>query len=297
LEAEAWFQQSDTDGLDGDDSAFGIGARIPNSSGWRGGAGLRQVEENFFPALGFVNRTDIRDLVVDTGYTHIVGGSVLQSAYFGVDAQRITSLDDGELRSQLIALRPLELESRERDFMRFVYTMNDERLIEPFTIYDTALDTVIVPPGRYSFDDYGVDIVTGTQRKFAGELKYRQGDFYTGERTNIGGKFIWKQSRHLTLRLGYDWNDIDLPEGSFITKLASVATEVGFTSEWGWISLFQYDDVSEIFGIHSRLVWIPQAGQEWFLVLNRNFQDFNKDDSFQSVTSEFTAKVSYTFRF
>jgi hypothetical protein len=64
-----------------------------------------------------------------------------------------------------------------------------------------------------------------------------------------------------------------------------------------WISLFQYDDVSEVLGIQTRLVWIPRAGQRLSLVFNRSFQDFDKDDSFQSVISELSAKVSYTFRF
>ena len=64
-----------------------------------------------------------------------------------------------------------------------------------------------------------------------------------------------------------------------------------------WISLFQYDDVSEVFGIQSRLGWIPRAGQEMFLVFNRSFQDFDKDGRLQSVNSELSAKVSYTFRF
>jgi hypothetical protein len=99
------------------------------------------------------------------------------------------------------------------------------------------------------------------------------------------------------MRLAYDWNDIELPQGDFVTRLMSATAEVGFSSRWNWINLFQYDDVSEVFGIHSRLVWIPQAGREIFLVLNRNFQDVDKDNSFQSVTSDLTAKVSYTFRF
>ncbi len=297
LEAEAWFQQTDTEGLEGEDSAFGIGVRMPNASGLRGGLGLREIEANFFPALGFVNRTDIRDTVADVGYTRVVGGRLLQSIYAGVDGQRVTSLADGDLRTQVIAMRPLELESRGRDKLRFVYTSNDERVVLPFSIYSTSLGTVVVPPGRYSFDDYGFDLVTGPQRTFAGEFRYRTGDFYDGERVNIGGKFAWKQSRYLTLRLAYDWNDIDLPQGRFITRLMSATAELGLSSQLNWINLLQYDDVSEVFGIHSRLVWIPQAGREMFLVLNRNFQDFDKDNSFQSVMSELSAKLNYTFRF
>ena len=297
LEAEAWYQQSDTEGLEGDDAAFGIGMRLPNATGWRGGFGWREIERNFFPALGFVNRFDVRDTSADIGYTHFVGGQRLQSVFAGVDAQRVTSLTSGDVLTQIVALRPLELESRGRDTLRLVATLNDERVVLPFTIYRSGSRSVVIPAGSYEFEDYGFDLITGAQRKYSGRLVYRTGDFYDGERTNLGGEFTWKQSRFLTMRLGYDWNRVELPQGNFTTRVLRTTAEVGFSSRVNWISLFQYDDVSEIFGIHSRLVWIPKAGRELFLVLNRNFEDFDKDNSFSSVTSELTAKVNYTFRF
>lgn len=146
-------------------------------------------------------------------------------------------------------------------------------------------------------DDYGFDIVTGPQRKYSGRLSVRMGDFYDGERVNLGGEFAWKQSRYFTLRLAYDWNDVDLPQERFITRLSRATAEVSLSSRLNWISLFQYDDVSEVFGIQSRLTWTPQAGQEMFLVFNRNFQDFDKDGRLQSIDSDLSAKISYTFRF
>lgn len=297
LEAEAWYQQSDTEGRSGDDSAFGLGVRMPNAAGWRGGIGMREIERNFFPALGFVNRTDIRDTTADVGYTHFVRGAWLQSIFAGIDAQRVTSLDSGDVQTQILAFRPLEIETRGRDTLRFVYVDNEELVLQPFTIYRSPAGNAVIPVGRYSFGDYGFDIVTGPQRKYAGKLTVRSGDFYDGERLNLGGEFAWKQSRHLTLRLAYDWNHVELPQRSFITRLSRATVEVGFTSRLAWISLLQYDDVSEVFGIHSRLVYIPKAGRELFLVLNRSFQDFDKDNSFQSVTQAVSAKLSYTLRF
>jgi hypothetical protein len=297
LEAEGWYQQTDTDGLEGDDAAFGVGVRLPNATGWRGGAGWRQIEKNFFPALGFVNRVDVRNAWTDVGYTHFVGGARLQSVFAGVDAQQVTSITTGDVQSQIVAIRPLEIESRGRDILRLVYSLNEERVSAPFAIYRSGSSSVIVPPGHYEFDDYGFDIATGTQRRFAGKLTYRTGDFYSGDRTNVGGELTWRQSRFFTARLGYDWNRVKLPQGDFTTRVMRVTSEINFSSSWNWISLFQYDDVSEIFGIHSRLVWIPKAGNEFFLVLNRNFEDLDKDDSFKSITSELNAKASYTFRF
>ena len=89
LEADAWFQRSDTEGLEGEDSAFGLGVRLPNNSGWRGSFGVKELEKNFAPALGFVSRSDVRDVTVDAGYRHFTGGTLLQSIFSGVDVQRI----------------------------------------------------------------------------------------------------------------------------------------------------------------------------------------------------------------
>ncbi|MEE8542444.1 MAG: DUF5916 domain-containing protein, partial [Gammaproteobacteria bacterium] len=89
LEADAWFQRSDTEGLDGENSAFGFGVSMPNNAGWRGGLAVKELEANFDPALGFVSRSNVRDAVVDAGYRHFTGGTVLQSIFSGVDVQRI----------------------------------------------------------------------------------------------------------------------------------------------------------------------------------------------------------------
>ncbi|MGE4657736.1 MAG: DUF5916 domain-containing protein, partial [Gammaproteobacteria bacterium] len=70
LEADAWFQQSSTEGLNGDDRAFGVGIQMPNKSGLRGSLALKEIERNFYPALGYVNRKNISDQNADLGYTH-----------------------------------------------------------------------------------------------------------------------------------------------------------------------------------------------------------------------------------
>ena len=62
------------------------------------------IEENFNPAMGFINRSDVSDLTADLGYTHYFDNSdFLQTGFAGVDMQRIELLD-GEASSYV--LRP-----------------------------------------------------------------------------------------------------------------------------------------------------------------------------------------------
>jgi hypothetical protein len=167
----------------------------------------------------------------------------------------------------------------------------------PFTIYEDVFRSVEVPAGHYSFDTYGFDIQTAEQRRKSALLTYRAGDFYDGERLNVAGNFRWKPIPNFNITLSYDWNDITLPQGDFTTRLVGIATETAFSMRWFWLMLVQYDNVSEVFGVNSRLQWIPKAGQEAFIVINHNAQDFDKNGSFQSALSDVTLKFTYTFRF
>jgi hypothetical protein len=99
------------------------------------------------------------------------------------------------------------------------------------------------------------------------------------------------------LNLDYDWNDVELPQGNFVTRLIGLSTQVVFSTNLAWITLMQYDNVSEVLGINTRLHWIPKAGREGFIVLNHNLQDFDKNASFRSAAADMSVKFKYTFRF
>ena len=296
LEADAWFQQSDTTGREGESSAFGLGIRMPNNTGWRGGFNVKQLEANFNPALGFVSRTGVRDTTTDVGYTHFTGGGFLQSVFSGVDVQRIGFLDGG-LQSQVILGRLVELRTTTGERFQAHYSVTREAVIEPFTIYDDASRQIIVPPGVYSFGETVINIQSGGQRMFSGRLTFRSGGFFGGTRDNIGGQLSWKQSRNFILTLNYDLNDINLPQGDFITRLMRFTTETNFSSNLSWINLVQYDNVSEVLGINTRLSWIPAAGQQGLIVLNHRLQDPENDNTFRSRLADVSVKLSYTFRF
>jgi len=292
VEAEAWYQQSETEGVSGDDAAFGARIRAPNNAGWRGGIGLKEIQENFRPAVGFVNRSNIRDSTLEAGYTWRMQRPFIRSVFMGTDAQRIDHIDGG-LQSQSISLRPIDVESNRRDRFRLEYIASTEVLEQPFEISEG----VVLPIGRYDFDDFGFTLTTGGQRLFSGELTYRQGDFYSGKKEQTAASLTWVPSPHFRMTVGYDLNDVRLPEGDFEVRLATFKADVIFSSKLSWVNLIQYDNVSETAGIDSRLHWIPEAGREMFIVLNHSLEDYDRDNSFHSQAADLTAKFNYTIRF
>jgi hypothetical protein len=216
--------------------------------------------------------------------------------FSGVDAQRVSFLNGG-LQSEIILGRLIEIRNNTGDALNLHYSATREVVTEPFTIYRDNARQVVVPPGSYSFGETVLSMSAAGQRTYSGGATFRTGDFLSGSRTNLIGDFSWKPSNLFALGFRYDWNDIDLPQGDFITRLTRLTADVNFSSTLYWVSLIQYDNVSEVLGINTRLNWIPKAGQEGLLVLNHSLQDRDRDGVFQSELLDISIKLNYTFRF
>jgi hypothetical protein len=296
LQGDAWYQVSDTEGVDADQAAWGLRLRAPNVIGWRGGLGVKQIEQNFFPALGFVNRAGIRDHTFELGYSRRTGGEFFRTFYTGIDAQRV-DLIDGGLQSQLVTLRLLDFDTETQDEGHVRFHASKEVLTEPFVIWEKGAEQVVIAPGEYSFDEAEISVTTGDQRGVWGTLGYRTGDFYDGTRDFATAEIGWRPSNHFQLLLSYDVNDVTLPAGNFDTELVQLRTDVIFSATMSWSTLIQYDNISETMGINTRFHWIPEAGREAFVVLNHNLQDTDLNNRFESALADLAIKVNYTFRF
>ncbi|HEY3518744.1 MAG TPA: carbohydrate binding family 9 domain-containing protein [Gammaproteobacteria bacterium] len=304
IEAGAWYQTTDTEWFageapnqldpDGADSAAGVSVSIPSNNKFRGAIATRRVEGNFYPALGFTSRTDIRDYSGQIAYTHRPTTGYWQSLFFNLDGQRIEGLN-GRLQSQQIGLTPVQMHNRTNDMLYLRSNFEKEVLEVPFEIQPGT----IIPVGEYSFDDHGVEVGFSAHRRFSGRIARTDGGFYNGTRVRTFGNFTWTPSPRFRTGVGFNIQEIDLPvpNGEFTTRIVNTNFDIVFSSRLSWTNLIQYDNISEIVGLNLRLNWIPEAGRELFFVINHNVQDFDRDNRFHSLASDVVAKASYTFRF
>jgi hypothetical protein len=304
IEAGAWYQSTKTDWFageapnplepDGADSAAGISISIPSNNKFRGAFATRRVEANFYPALGFTSRTDVRDYSGQIAYTHRPAHGYWQSLFFNLDGQRIEGLN-GRLQSQQIGLTPIQMHNRTNDMLYIRSNFEKVELEVPFEIRPGT----IIPVGEYSTDDHGVEWGFSAHRRFSGRIARTDGGFYNGNRVRTFGNFTWVPSPRFRTGVGFNLQEIDLPveNGQFTTRIVNTNFDIVFSSKLSWTNLIQYDNVSEIIGLNLRLNWIPEAGRELFFVVTHNLQDFDEDDHFRSLASDVVAKASYTFRF
>jgi len=131
----------------------------------------------------------------------------------------------------------------------------------------------------------------------SGSINISTGDYYDGESFERRVSATWQPMPGYSFTLSYTENEIELPYGNFTVRQPSFSSLINFTPDLTWSNRIQYDNVSEVIGINSRLYWIPEPGREAYIVLNWGMLDIDKDNEFHSTNNDLTVKYNYTFRF
>jgi hypothetical protein len=290
LEGEVWYQQSETEGLTGDDSAFGIRLRYPNDR-TDAALGFSEIQADFNPAMGFVNRSAIRTFNAHFRRKIRFRDHWIRSYRAGVESEEIRDLND-VLETRITKFELAQLFSRQGDQFDAYVLRQTEVLSAPFDLLGQAT----INAGRYDFDRYGVFLRTPGFRTLGFNFKAETGDFFDGTRFDASATLNYRPNRYFRGALSYTSNHIDLPGGKFVSRIIAARASVAFNVEWSWISFAQYDNVSDRLGVNTRVRWIPQQGRELFLVLNYDFIDPG-NQHFRSNVRDTALKFNYTFRF
>ena len=290
LTANAWFQKSSTEGVDSRENAFGLRVDYPNDR-VEAALGFTQIQENFNPALGFVNRKGIREYEGDFRY-RFRPDTVIRTVDLGVEAELFTDDKDNKVQTAEMEFLVVRLENDPEDVFELLAVMEHERLEEE----EELIDDVLIEPGRYTWWKGGGAIETSDSRPVAIGIEAFWGGFYDGHRTEIGSNLYWAPTKHFVFTLEYEGNIVrGLDDGDFETHLGRARLNIQFTPDISWNTLAQWDNESDELGVNSRFRWILQPGNEIFLVFNHNA--FVDDDRYDVTLNEAIGKVQLTFRF
>ncbi len=297
LRSNMWYQKSDTEGLTGDDNAFGIQANLDTQgNGVTGFVNYEYFGEDFNPALGFANNTGVDSI----GFGGVArkftpGNKNIRSLFSFMRFGYTRFLDTGEMQSQDWFWRALGINTNRGDQIGIGPWYNREGLSRDFAIRPG----VIIPAGDYSFGGFSGEIRGSNQRTLSPSINFSVGDYYNGERTQIRAGIGWRPNQHINLGFSYNYQDISLPVegGDFDVRIVSANANYAFNSKWSWINLIQYDNFSNIVGLNSRLRWNPQAGEDLYLVVNYNFQSEGVFSELSSNNAEIVLKYTKTLRF
>lgn len=295
--SDFWYQQTDTEGLEGDDKAYSASLTYATqNTGLNAEADYSYFGNEYNPVQGFANRRGIERAALAYHYLYLPDSHpfIRNLQFLVTSAEHISDVDSGLTQSQRVFIAPIGMNTHRGDLLFVQFEQEKENLVSPFEIRPG----VIIPAGEYSFAYTWLNFAGSSQRNFSPSFSYSQGDFYDGSRREINGSVDWKPNRNLAFEFSYNFTDVELPYGDFVTRLISLNASFAFDSKWSWVNLLQYDNGSGNMGINSRLRWNRRAGEDVYFVVNYNFDSTaGAFEELNSIQSEIVLKYTRNFRF
>lgn len=269
--------------------AWGNQINLPNDT-WTIFGTYREVQKEFDATMGFVPRKGIRRFGWYLEAAPRPGRWGTRQIACAFDGNYFTDPDTNQLLTRNVNF-PCDWRLDSGDSLNIRTIETFERLLEPFTVSDG----VVIPPGGYTFRRHRIIFRSADKRPVAVRLSYEWGDFYTGKRDEWQASVDFRPGPALFLRAEYQQNDVRLPEGNFAIRLIRLRLNLALNPDLSWANFTQYDTVSEVLGMNSRLRWIVEPGNEVFLVYNHNWRGSGGD--LRPILREGRIKVRYTYRF
>ncbi|UCC81907.1 MAG: carbohydrate binding family 9 domain-containing protein [Gemmatimonadota bacterium] len=255
--------KTETPDLTGIDHAFHIdGAFL--SREWRATAAYREIGDDFNAEVGFVPRLGYRhfdlSLLRYLRPDDLIG---LREIRPHVHWNHYSDYSSGFTESQQVHL-DTHFEWNNGALFSPAFNWVREGLEEDFEV----APGVIVPPGTYDGWEAAWRFNTNESAvlSFSGNLNI--GTFLSGKRRGGGGTITYRYGSFLSTSLRFDYNDVDLPEGHFTTRLGGLRLGFYFTPAISLQSLIQYSDQIDICSANVRFAWLNRAGTGLFVVYN-----------------------------
>jgi hypothetical protein len=226
-----------------------------------------EVGDHFNPEVGFLERTDGYRQVSTTVRRHIrtpglakIGVREFEphasyESYWGFDGLQETAT--------------LHIDSRwdlENGYSLTSAALNVqyEGLREPFEVYPG----IVVPAGSYRSPYFFGNSNTDRRKWISANMGWNIGGFLSGRQVSLSPTLNIRQGGRLTSSLRWARSDIDLPQGSFVTNLATARLTYSFSTLINASTLIQYNDRTRRWSTNLRFNWLRTAATGLYIVYN-----------------------------
>jgi len=292
----AYGLRSNNQGISENNSSFGFGAQYPNDK-FDAQIQWREIQEDFDPAIGFVQRSNVRMLRVAGSFNPRPKRSTgIQQMQHDVFYTRFTRLDNGLVETSNLYLTLVDWHLNSGDSLHSLFDANVtyERLFEPFEISPG----VVLPAGEYHFTPWRIFFTSAQKRRVQGSIGFNFGNFWSGTAKMIQTGLSYKFPPYFSISLNTNQTFAVLPQGSFIARIYSSRVDYAASPFLSVSSLIQFDNRSENLGLQSRVRWTIEPGNDVFFIFGQGWvQDLERGYDFRRQDSRLAMKFQYTFRF
>ena len=287
-----WTSQPDAAG---DGAGYGLRLSYPNDP-FSAELAVRELQPNYDPAVGFVERRGYKRLNPSIEYTpRLRNHPFIRGFEFSLDFDILNDSENRPLTREL-EFTPLEINFEDGSQFGIDVVPTYERLEEDFEISDG----IVLPEGeKYQFTRIQIGGGTADHRVVSVESDVTFGNFFSGRRREYSIEIGVRPRRGMALALEAEHNVLELAEGTFD---ATVYRARANTQLSPWISVVnnvQYDSVSDLVGWQMRFRWIRRPGNDFYFVYTHNWREAHDDrgSRFTTLDNRAAAKVLYTVRF
>ncbi len=292
----AWGLKTNREGVSDKNASYGFAVHYPNDK-FQGQIMWREIQENFDPVLGFVQRTNVRMLRLGGSFNPRPKRSTgIQQMFHDVFYTRFTRLDTGLVESWNIYATIVDWHLNSGDSLHSLFDMNPtyERLFEPFEISPG----IVLPVGEYRFTPLRIFFTSAQKRKLQGSIGLTFGNFWSGTAKTVQTGFRYQLPPKFSISLNTNQTFAQLQQGNFIARI--ISTQVNYTVSpfLSFSNLVQFDNRSGNLGLQSRVRWTLKPGNDVFFIFGQGWvQELGGFYDFRQQDSRLATKLQYTFRF
>lgn len=295
----AWGLKSNNQGVHGKDAAYGFGAAFPNDR-YQAQVEWREIQENFDPALGFVQRSNVRMWSAGFSFNPRPKEQKLgvQQMFHDFFYRRFTRIDNGQVETWNINATIFDWHFQSGDSVHSIMDLNPtyERLFEPFEISPG----VVLPPGEYRFTPFRFSFASAQKRKLQGNFGLTVGNFWSGTAKTVTTGLRYQLPPRFAISLTTNQTFASLPQGNFVARILSSTIDFALSPLLTFRNLVQFDNRSGNLGLQSRVRWTIAPGNDLFFVFGQGWvQELDERGGldFRVRDVRLATKLQYTFRF
>jgi hypothetical protein len=147
---------------------------------------------------------------------------------------------------------------------------------------DFVLNGVVIPAGDYEFGEWRFSFESNPAKGIYYRARYAPQGFYGGERKEALLTFGVRVSDRLSTEGTYTRNDVDLPNGDFVTDLGSLRVDLALSPTMTIRSVTQYNSSTDQFSTSARFRWTYRPGSDIYLVYDELRRDPDTMEEYKS---------------
>jgi len=220
-----------------------------------------KVGDAFNPEVGFLLRDDFRRMFASARFSpRPTSIQYVRKLSWEASVDRFVN-GAGVLGTQK-ELGKFSLEFNTSDVLSLDFSRNLEFVEVPFEV----AGDLVVPAGRYRFNEVVLGLQLGPQRKVSGMLTLSRGGFFNGDRTGVGysGRVELSSRFAVEPRVSFDW--ISLPNDKIRVTLLGLRPTLAITPRMYIGALVQYNSSIEALETNFRWRWEFEPGSDLFVV-------------------------------